>query len=469
MEFRELQPGMTLCNGKYTIEKMIGSGGFGITYYAKHSGLNQFYAVKEFFIEGKCMRNTQAHTVILQGINEDSFEKYRLKFIEEAQTLAQLNHPNIVRIVDVFDENNTSYIVMPFIEGQTLQQIVEKQGKLNYELAVNYIAQLTEAVGYIHEKNILHRDIKPENIIITPENRAVLIDFGSAREFIHDKTQSHTSILTQGYAPLEQYSAASRKGAYSDIYSIGAVFYFIVTGNKPLDASERTLEILEEPKALNPDIPDDANRTIRKAMQIKPENRHQTIPEFMDDLLGVNPSELIDENTGTVIVKKSGKKRIAGIAIAALIVIGVITAILLSGNHEKDVAEIVAQHECTDKPFDYNGDNFTYTGQLKDGLPHGYGTAKYYEDDKDGRESYEGFFMNGNREGKGKLIYRDGSTYEGDFVNNKFEGRGQFTETNGSFYNGEYLNNQPNGRGRYYDSASGDTIRGTFLNGELQQ
>ena len=288
--FRELQPGVTLQNGKYQIERVLGAGGFGITYYARHTSLNQHYAIKEFFIDGRCVRNTMRHTVNLQGIEPEMYEKYRRKFTEEAQTLAKLDHPNIVRVIDVFEENETSYIVMPFIEGKTLESLVEKNGPLDYGLAVNYIGQIANAVGYIHSKNILHRDIKPDNIMITADNHAILIDFGSAREFIQDKTQHQTSILTKGYAPIEQYSSNSRKGTYTDIYSLGAVFYYVLTGTKPMDAAERLSEEIPEPKQINPRISDDANRTIMKAMQLKHENRHQTIDEFMNDMLGQKTS-----------------------------------------------------------------------------------------------------------------------------------------------------------------------------------
>jgi serine/threonine protein kinase len=285
MEHRELTKGTTLQGGKYTIERVIGEGGFGITYYARHNALGHCFAVKEFFISGYSMRSTLRKTVVLQGIDADVYQKYLQKFIEEAQTLARLDHPNIVRVVDIFEENNTAYIVMPFVEGQTLQQIVDKGGRLDYETAVNYIAQVAEAVAYIHERDILHRDIKPENIIITPENRAVLIDFGSAREFVHDKTAAHTSIITAGYAPPEQYSTVSRKGAYSDIYSLGATFYFTLTARKPTDAAARTMEQMSEPRSLVPTVPAEANSTIMRAMELQPERRQQKVGEFMDNLL----------------------------------------------------------------------------------------------------------------------------------------------------------------------------------------
>ena len=359
--FRELQPGMTLQDGKYIIERVLGAGGFGITYYARHTSLDQHYAIKEFFIDGRCVRNTMRHTVNLQGIGPELFEKYRKKFTEEAQTLAKLDHPNIVRVIDVFEENETSYIVMPFIEGKTLESLVEKKGPLDYGLAVNYIGQIASAVGYIHTKNILHRDIKPDNIMITADNHAILIDFGSAREFIQDKTQHQTSILTKGYAPIEQYSSNSRKGTYTDIYSLGAVFYFVLTGQKPMDATERLSETMPEPKQLNPQISEDVNRTILKAMQLKHENRHQTIDEFMKDLLGQKPSAPIKEEkvipeaptpqpissfpsksqSPQLASEQGGNKKavlITAVCILVILVIGIIVWLVMPGKDSNLVA-----------------------------------------------------------------------------------------------------------------------------------
>jgi serine/threonine-protein kinase len=284
MESKELASGTILQSGKYTIERIIGSGGFGITYYARHNVFGRYYAIKEFFISGYCVRNSQNRTVMLQGMSQDFFDKYLQKFINEASTLSHLNHPNIVKVADIFRENGTAYIVMNHVEGQTLQQIVENKGKLDYATAVNYIAQIAEAVNYIHTQNVLHRDIKPDNIIITPDNRAILIDFGSAREFDNDPNATK-AILTPGYAPPEQYAAISKKGPYSDVYSLGATLYFVLTGQKPMDAATRTMEQIEMPQNIVPSITDKANRTIMKAMELKPENRHQKVLDFLNDLL----------------------------------------------------------------------------------------------------------------------------------------------------------------------------------------
>jgi len=327
---RELPTGTSLFNGLYTIEKVLGSGGFGITYKAKQSGLDKTVCIKEFFIYGKCVRQTQAKTVFLQGVTNEMFEKYRQKFVEEAKLLSNLNHKNIVRVNHVFDENNTSYMVMDYIEGTTLQSIVENNGTLEYTLTVNYLGQIAEAVQYIHARNILHRDIKPDNIMITPEYQAILIDFGSAREFVEDKTQQHTAMLTKCYAPPEQYNTVSRKGSYSDIYALGAVYYFAMTGKAPMEATTRHIEVMPEAITINPEISNDANRTIHKAMAMKPELRHQTVQEFLDDLYGVKPSEpFVDEVEIVKLIEKKKKKMLIIVAAALIIMVGVIMGFIM--------------------------------------------------------------------------------------------------------------------------------------------
>ena len=280
----ELPSGTVLNDGRYIIDKKIGAGGFGITYSGHHSTLNKKIAIKEFFLNGYNMRNTSNNHVSLQGMEIDQFDHYRQRFINEAKTLAALNHDAIVKVEDIFDENGTSYMVMDFVEGNTLQQIVETEGPMEYEMAVNYIVLVCEALSYIHSNNILHRDVTPNNIIVTPDNKIVLIDFGSARRFVENKTQQHTILLTKGYAPLEQRNNKLRKGAFTDLYSLGAVFYFLLTGVQPIDAIERTTEQMKEPIELNPNVPVQINAIIMKAMEMNSADRYQTAQELIDDI-----------------------------------------------------------------------------------------------------------------------------------------------------------------------------------------
>ena len=332
--FAELQPGTPLCNGKYIIKEKVGEGGFGITYQALQCDLDRLVCIKEYFLSGKCIREECSNTIYPQGDKSHLFEKFRQSFVQEAKMVAALHHPNIVEVIDIFDENNTSYMVMPFIGGKTLRNIVNSRGRLPYPETVNYIAQITSAVGYLHEQNILHRDIKPDNIMITEDFKAILIDFGSAREFVHDKTQAQTSMWTDGYAPPEQYTSNSRKGSYTDIYAIGATLYFALTGQVPMESAARLTERMPAPRDLVPEIPEEANRTILKAMQLKTENRHQSVQEFMDDLRNIRPSVLIDETIGG-----TSNKKVLWITLSVVILLttGVIGYLLFSrsGSSEK--------------------------------------------------------------------------------------------------------------------------------------
>ncbi len=283
-----LRPGVTLNNGNYTIVDKIGEGGFGITYRAVQNNLNRTVCIKEYFLSGRCLRNTQTNNIGITESSGELYEKYRQGFVREAETVASLSHPNIVEIINIFSENNTSYMVMPFIEGRSLESVVKQQGPLPFADAMNYLAQIAEAVEYIHSRHILHRDIKPSNIMITHDHRAILIDFGSAREFIDDKTQAHTSILTHGYAPPEQYSTVSRKGAFSDVYSLGATFYYALTGRDPVDSAARVTEFMPDPRQLNPAVPEHVNRAVMHAMQLNPSQRPQSVHDFVSELNGAS-------------------------------------------------------------------------------------------------------------------------------------------------------------------------------------
>ena len=278
--------GAELASGKYVIDRVIGVGGFGITYAAHHGVLGTKYAIKELFVSGRSIREDNHYTVFLQNLEVERYQKIRRRFFDEAKTLTKLKNPHVVKVIDVFEDNNTAYIVMDYIEGETLLSKIKRNGPIVFQDAINYIAQLSEAVEYIHSKHILHRDIKPDNVMITPDQQVVLIDFGSARSFVNDEVQNHTTILTQGYAPIEQYSSSTKKGNYTDIYALGAVFYFILTGEKPIEATSRVYEAFKSPREINPAVPEDVNRTIMKAMEIRPEDRYQDVASFKADLLG---------------------------------------------------------------------------------------------------------------------------------------------------------------------------------------
>jgi len=285
-----LPSGTSLQNGKYHITDILGQGGFGITYKAYFEQLKAYVAVKEFFLSGKCVRNTGQQTVTPQAIEPAKFYEFKQKFLEEARLIYTLRHPNIVRVSDVFEENNTAYYVMEYIEGETLKSKILNKGKLPESEAIDYITQVAAAVNELHERNFIHRDIKPENIIITPNKKAILLDFGIARWFAEDHTVTQSVMLSVGFAPPEQYSLRMKRGRYSDIYGLGATLYAAVTGQMPIAANDRTdadnpgHDFLIPPLKHNSALSVHTNDAILRAMSLSTKQRQQTTDEFIQSL-----------------------------------------------------------------------------------------------------------------------------------------------------------------------------------------
>ena len=233
-----LPAGTVLQGGGFIVEGLLGQGGFGITYKSRDARLSRTLALKEFFpqAQGCLRRETTVHPS--GGITIGEFHEERNKFLEEGQRLAQFQHPSIVRVFSLFEENNTAYMVMEFLKGKTLLKMVEETGPLEERLLVQLIEQVAGALGVVHQANVIHRDIKPENIMLVQDNRAVLVDFGTAREFAAGKTRKMTTMLTPGYAPLEQYGQHARFGVFTDIYALGATTYHLLTGQVPIQATD---------------------------------------------------------------------------------------------------------------------------------------------------------------------------------------------------------------------------------------
>jgi serine/threonine protein kinase len=281
-----LPKGTTLLNGRFVIERDLGQGGFGITYKATDTLLSRPVAIKEFFLDGECVR--QGKNVV--PMKPQDYQDLRRKFIEEARVLAKIKHPNKVEVYDVFEENNTAYMVMEFIEGKNLQDLlIERGGVMDEKEAIDYITQVAGALEAVHQAGYLHRDIKPANIIVTRDGRAVLVDFGAARQFIAQRTKTMDAVLTPGYAPLEQYSSRARFGPPLDIYALGATLYHLLTGQVPPSAPDRAQGVhLKPPHQLNPKVSRQVSEAIMKAMEIKVEQRPQSVREFINLLTGTS-------------------------------------------------------------------------------------------------------------------------------------------------------------------------------------
>lgn len=271
-----LSAGALLQGGKYTITKALAQGGFGITYLALHVALNQVVVIKELCPQGSVrVRSTLQPSTTQLGSWQSAVSGFAL----EARTLASFNHPGIVKVQDVFEENNTAYFVMEALQGQTLSSRLAAS-VLTEAQALTLAQQIGAALLEVHGKGLLHRDLKPDNIFLEPKRGAVLIDFGSARLF-SDKTVRHTQILTQGYAPPEQYASQAKFGPYTDIYALAATLYTALTASIPPDAYARANGVdLEFPAHVS-----NAWRTaIDRAMRFKIDERPQSVPEFLASL-----------------------------------------------------------------------------------------------------------------------------------------------------------------------------------------
>ncbi len=283
-------PEGTILAGQYMIEKVLGQGGFGITYRAIDHKTDQKVAVKEFFPDAMAYR--EATTVIsYPGERTENYEYGKESFLQEAQTLAEfIGNENIVRIHSYFEENGTAYFVMDYIEGTSFDAYLkEKGGRIGMEEAERILIPVMDALNVVHSKGIVHRDVTPDNIYLTNDGKVKLLDFGAARYSLGDKSRSLDVILKHGFAPKEQYTRRGKQGPFTDVYSLGATFYFALTGKRPPDSVERLDEDdLIPPSNLGVEITEYQERAILQALSVQPAERFQSMADFKQVLLQEN-------------------------------------------------------------------------------------------------------------------------------------------------------------------------------------
>ena len=501
-----LQPNYTLQGGKYRIIEKLGQGGFGITYLAENTLLLGKVAIKEFFFKEYCERDdATCHVTIPTTGNREIVERFKQKFIKEAKTIFRLNHPNIVRIHDVFEENDTAYYVMDYIEGESLGDMVKRRGAIPEAEALGYVKDAASALEYIHSKNINHLDIKPSNLVLRHDDGKVLvIDFGVAKQYDLATSQGTTTTpvcISPGYSPMEQYSknGVQTFSPQSDVYALAATLFKLLTGNTPPESTniqdeglpvaelqekqisrpvisaiamamkgryERTQSVAEFVGNLNSDativIPDPAaaERKRKEAEEKAAKEKAEAERKQREAKAKAEKEKKSLKGKGVNIITTRKKRHIKSLLkkywwmAAVLVAIVAIWLMVPSkkgagvpiGGSSKD--SVKAQVEfVTGKAFtDAEGVTFSYTGEVVDGKPNGTGTGIYPYG------NYTGDYKDGLREGNGKFESKDGENkYKGTFTNDKYN-EGKLSFPDGSYFEGTFKDGQPD-KGKWGNGA----------------
>lgn len=315
-----LAPG-TILGNHFLVGTAIGAGGFGITYRCFDITLGVTVAVKEFYPAGLVNRAPgQSAVGLLSGDKKEQYRSQLNRFLMEAQSIAQFgNAKDIVNVYDFFEENNTAYIIMEYIDGVLLKDYLEKQGRLDVSAAMSVITPIVNAVKKIHAKGIIHRDISPDNIFISGEDSVKIFDFGAAQLSDSPAGQAAEKVIKVGYSAPEQYRDNSKQGFYTDIYSTGAILYQMLTGIRPTESTEREFrDDLKSPAELGVQLEPNMDRAVMEALAVKPELRFQSIQQFEDALQNKRMAEY-----PKVKLKRRKRRRNWIISLAATMVLGV--------------------------------------------------------------------------------------------------------------------------------------------------
>ena len=286
-----MRPGSLLSN-RYLIGKVLGFGGFGVTYLAWDHVLQQRVAIKEYLPSEFATRAAgKTEVTVFSGNKAQQFADGMRKFVEEAKRLAKFqNEPGIVRIYDSFEANNTAYIVMEFLDGETLDDYLKRVGKVSVEQAIDMLSPVIKSLEAVHKAGVIHRDIAPDNIFLTHDGKVKLIDFGAARYATTSHSRSLTVIIKPGYSPEEQYRSRGEQGPHTDVYALAAVLYRMITGETPPDALERRayLENKKKDTLIPPSkyckVSKNQENAILNALNIYAESRTSTAEDFLNDL-----------------------------------------------------------------------------------------------------------------------------------------------------------------------------------------
>lgn len=323
----------SILRDRYIIGSVINNGGLGVVYKAYDTKLENIVAIKEFLPTQNSMVNRVPGSNEVLLINEDNYDEYtamKNEFIAEARTIAQFAHcESIVRINEYFEENNTAYFVMEYLEGISLREFLSNNaGGIDFSTTMSIVLPIMEALKAVHKENIIHCDVCPENIFICVNKHIKLLDFGSAK-FSHD-TRENTALVTKpGFTPPEQYTSKGKLGVYTDIYSVAAVIYTILSGVTPAESIERLeKDNLQKLSKMNVQLPPFADKSIMKALALKEENRFKSIDDFIDAIQGKKKADFPEVE----LKKKKRRRTISLVAVFSLMILSVVAAFFIKNS-----------------------------------------------------------------------------------------------------------------------------------------
>lgn len=295
----------TMINNRYLIGRVLGHGGFGITYIGFDTRLDIIVAIKEYLPSDVASRALGEKTVTtFSGDKREQFDYGLKRFLDEAKSLARYNqHPCIVSTCDFFEENNTAYLVMEYLDGIPLNEYLKRKGgKIPFEAALEIMMPIMDALREVHKSGMIHRDISPDNIYITSTGQIKLLDFGAARFALGEKSKSLSVILKPGFAPPEQYYTKGNQGPWTDVYSVAATIYRMILGENLPEAMERMLDdVINLPNELSSNVKNILNR----ALKVKHNERYKSIDELQRAIQGNKEQDIIKvENKETKTQRK---------------------------------------------------------------------------------------------------------------------------------------------------------------------
>lgn len=472
--------GTTLRSGTYRIDRILGQGGFGITYLATDLSLDKHVAIKEFFPKDYCDRESSTSHVTLGTQSASEFvNRLKAKFLKEAKNIAKFDHPNIIKIHAAFEENNTAYYVMDYIQGTSLSDRVKRDGPLPTATALNYIRKVGQALDYVHSFHMNHLDVKPANIMVRgSDDCPILIDFGLSKQYDTSGHQTSTTPvgISHGFAPMEQYNDGGVRefSPTTDEYSLAATLYYLLSGIIPPQATK----LIEDELTFPQSVPAGLIAPISKAMSSARKSRYPNVGQFVAALSADAASEdtvlpeqeprpHYEPTTPKTTPKPAGdtssgtpNQRKWAIGIAASV------AFLLlmtwrpwhssekpDGNAVTDSIRIPTAEVATPKEtnmfFHHSLGDCAYTGEVDASKqPHGQGVAVWTSSKKAKR--YEGQWSHGVMEGQASYTLANGDVFKGIFKADKYA-QGRYTiQSTGEYFEGTFKNGNP-AQGTWYD------------------